>query len=47
MEGNNGSMRVMTKLGMTLEGIYRKSMYTNEEGKAEIKRLENEKENNN
>lgn len=27
MEGNNGSMRVMTKLGMTLEGIYRRSMY--------------------
>ena len=27
MEGNNGSMHVMTKLGMTLEGIYRRSMY--------------------
>ena len=27
MEGNDGSMRVMIKLGMTLEGIYRRSMY--------------------
>ncbi|MBE6704119.1 MAG: GNAT family N-acetyltransferase [Ruminococcaceae bacterium] len=33
MEGNNGSMRVMTKLGMTLEGIYRKSMYVKGEYK--------------
>ena len=27
MDGNNGSMRVMSKLGMTLEGIYHRSMY--------------------
>jgi len=27
MEGNDGSMGVMKKLGMTLEGIYRRSMY--------------------
>lgn len=27
MEGNDASMRVMTKLGMTLEGIYKRSMY--------------------
>lgn len=27
MEGNNASMRVMMKLGMSLEGIYRHSMY--------------------
>ncbi len=33
MEGNNGSMRVMTKLGMSLEGIYRKSMYVKGEYK--------------
>lgn len=33
MEGNNGSMRVMTKLGMTLEGIYRNSMYVKGEYK--------------
>ena len=33
MEGNNGSLRVMTKLGMTLEGIYRKSMYVKGEYK--------------
>lgn len=33
MEGNNGSMRVMTKLGMTLEGIYRRSMYVKGEYK--------------
>ncbi len=33
MEGNNGSMRVMTKLGMTLEGIYRNSMFVKGEYK--------------
>ncbi len=33
MEGNNGSMRVMTKLGMTLEGIYRRSLYVKGEYK--------------
>ena len=27
MEGNDASMRVMIKLGMTLEGIYKRSMY--------------------
>ncbi len=27
MEGNDASMHVMTKLGMTLEGIYKRSMY--------------------
>lgn len=33
IEGNNGSMRVMMKLGMTLEGIYRHSMYVKGEYK--------------
>lgn len=33
MEGNDGSMHVMTKLGMTLEGIYRRSMYVKGEYK--------------
>ncbi len=33
MEGNNASMRVMTKLGMTLEGIYRNSMFVKGEYK--------------
>lgn len=33
MEGNNASMRVMAKLGMTLEGIYRNSMFVKGEYK--------------
>ena len=33
LEGNNASMRVMQKLGMTLEGIYRNSMYVKGEYK--------------
>lgn len=33
MEGNDASMRVMTKLGMTLEGIYKNSMYVKGEYK--------------
>ena len=33
IEGNNGSMRVMMKRGMTLEGIYRNSMYVKGEYK--------------
>ena len=33
MEGNNGSMRVMQKLGMKLEGIYHRSMYVKGEYK--------------
>lgn len=33
MEGNNASMRVMTKLGMKLEGIYKNSMFVKGEYK--------------